>query len=184
MDASEGLYSVSVAEYLEGEKDAAVKHEYVYGDVFAMAGGSDIHNTITINIVAVLLGAARQKGCRTYSSDVKVKVGESLFYYPDVMFVCEDDPNDYYKEKPCVIVEVLSASTNRTDKNEKRHAYLALPSLQLYLLVDSRRQFVLGHYRTKTGWEERSFSEGDEIPVPCADASLTFEDIYIQTPYL
>ena len=183
MDASEGLYSVSVAEYLEGEKDAAVKHEYVYGDVFAMAGASDAHNTVAGNIHTVLNLASRKVDCRAYISDMKVKVGENIFYYPDVMFVCEDDYHDYYKEKPCVIVEVLSASTNRTDKSEKRHAYLALPSLQLYLLVDSR-QFVLGHYRTKTGWEERTFSEGDDILIPCADTTLTFEDVYIQTPYL
>ena len=100
------------------------------------------------------------------------------------MLICEEDPGDYYKEKPCVIVEVLSSSTNRTDKNEKRHAYLSLPSLQLYLLVDSRRQFVMGYYRTKTGWQEKHFSERMRVPVPCADTELTLEDIYIQTPYV
>lgn len=175
---------MSVEDYLKEEKDAPIKHEYVYGEVFAMAGASDVHNAITLNIATVLLAAARRKACRTYASDMKVRAQDNIFYYPDVMFVCEDDSNDYYKERPCVIIEVLSNSTNRTDKNEKRHAYLALPSLKLYLLADSRRQWVMGYYRTKAGWEERIFAEQDSIPIPCADTQLTIEDIYIQTPYL
>lgn len=183
MDAAEGLYTISVEDYLNGEKDAPVKHEYVRGEVFAMADASDVHNAVAGNIHTVLNLASRKANCRTYISDMKVRVGDKLFYYPDVMLVCEDDPDEYYKEKPCVIVEVLSSSTNRTDKNEKRHAYLSLASLQLYLIVDSRRQYVLGHYRTKTGWQERLFVEGETVPFPCADVELTFEDIYIQTSY-
>jgi Uma2 family endonuclease len=183
MDASKGWLRVSVEDYLEGEKDAAVKHEYVHGEIFALAGASDVHNTIAGNIHTVLNLAARRKGCRVYMSDMKVRVGES-FYYPDVMLVCDDGPDAYYKDKPCVIAEVLSPNTLRTDTNEKRYAYLGLPSLALYLLVDSRRRFVWGYYRTKTGWEERVFGESEAVPVPCAEVDLSAEDIYIQTPYL
>lgn len=184
MDVASGLYTISVEDYLDGERDSPVKHEYVHGEVFAMAGASDSHNTVAGNIHTVLNLASRQAKCRAYISDMKVRVEATLFYYPDVMLVCEDDQGDYYKEKPCVIVEVLSSSTNRTDKNEKRHAYLTMPSLQLYLLVDSRRQFVMGYYRTKEGWEEKHFGEGESVPVPCVDTELTLTDIYIQTPYL
>ena len=183
MDASKSWYRVGVEEYLEGERDAPNKHEYVYGEVFALAGASDTHITIALNIALALAPAARKKGCRVYASDMKVRVGER-FYYPDVMFVCDDSPDPYYKDKPCVIVEVLSPSTVRTDTNEKRYSYLELPSLQLYLLVDSRRRFVWGYYRGQTGWEERFFGEGETIPVPCADVALSAEDIYIQTPYI
>jgi Uma2 family endonuclease len=183
MDAAKGWVPVSVEDYLEGEKDAPVKHEYVHGEVFALAGASDVHNTIAGNIHTVLNLAARRKGCRVYMSDMKVRVAES-FYYPDVMLVCDDGPDAYYKDKPCVIAEVLSPGTLRTDTNEKRYAYLGLPSLALYLLVDSRRRFVRGYYRTKTGWEERVFREGEAVPVPCAEVELSAEDIYIQTPYL
>lgn len=183
MDASKGWFQVSVEDYLAGEKDAPVKHEYVHGEVFALAGASDVHNTVALNIALALTPVARRKDCRVYMSDMKVRVGES-FYYPDVMLVCDDGPDPYYKDKPCVITEVLSPSTLRTDTNEKRYAYLGLPSLALYLLVDSRRRFVWSYYRTKTGWEERVFGEGDAIPVPCADVELSAEDIYIQTPYL
>lgn len=183
MDASRSWYRVSVEEYLESERDAPNKHEYVYGEVFFLAGASDMHNAIAGNIHTALNLAARRTGCRAYISDMKVRVGER-FYYPDVMFVCDDSPDPYYKTKPCVIVEVLSPSTVRTDTNEKRYSYLELPSLQLYLLVDSRRRFVWGYYRGQTGWEERFFGEGETIPVPCANVALSAEDIYIQTPYI
>ena len=183
MDASKSWFQLSMEDYLEGEKDASVKHEYVHGEVFALAGASDVHNTVAGNIHTVFNLAARQKGCRAYMSDMKVRVGDA-FYYPDVMFVCDDGPDPHYKTKPCIIVEVLSPSTLRTDTNEKRYAYLGLPSLELYLLVDSRRRFVWGLYRTKTGWQERAFGEGDAVSVPCAEVELTASDIYIQTPYL
>ncbi len=172
---------ISVAEYLEGEKGAPRKHEYVAGEVFAMAGDSDVNNTVALNIAMALTPAARRKECRTYASDMKVRAGEA-FYYPDVMFVCQDGPDAYYKDKPCVIVEVMSASTVRTDLYEKRLAYRGLESLELYLLVDSRRQFVKGEYRSKQGWEERRLEAA--IPIPCADVSLSIEDIYLQTPFL
>ncbi len=184
MDVSKAWYRVSLEDYLEGEKDAPVRHEYVDGEVFAMAGGSRVHNTVSGNVHTALNLAARRSNCRAYINDMKVSIDENIFYYPDVVFDCEDGSDDYYVTKPCVIVEVISPSTVRTDMNEKRYAYLTLPSLQLYLLVDSRKQFVLGYYRTKKGWEERHFDEGETVPVPCADLELTFEDIYIQTPYL
>ena len=183
MDASKRMVQVSVEDYLEGEKDAAVKHEYVRGEVFTLAGASDVHNTIAGNIHTVLNLAARRTDCHVYASDIKVRVGEN-FYYPDVMFVCKDGPDAFYKDKPCVVAEVVSRSTLRIDIAEKCYTYLELPSLKLYLLVDSRRRFVWGYYRTKTGWDERIFAEGESVPVPCAEVELTMEDIYVQTPYL
>ena len=183
MDASRTPFRISVDEYLERERKAAVRHEYIDGRVFPRAEENDVHNTVLGNICTALVPAAREKSCRVYSSALKVRA-EDRFYYPDVMFVCDDGPDPYYKDKPCVIVEVLSPSTVRTDTNEKRYSYLELPSLQLYLLVDSRRRFVWGYYRGQTGWEERFFGEGETIPVPCADVALSAEDIYIQTPYI
>jgi len=182
--ALKGWHRISVEEYLEGEKDAPVKHEYVGGEVFALAGSSDVHNTIAGNIHTVFNLAARRKGCRAYMSDMKVRTSGDVFYYPDVMFVCQDGPDPYYKDHPCVIVEVMSPSTLRIDLFEKRYAYQAVPSVQLYLLVDSRRRAVSGYYRSKEGWEERDFERQDTVPVPCADVHLSTEDIYIQTPFL
>ena len=183
MSASKGMFRVCVEEYLAGEKDALVKHEYVHGEVFALTGASDVHNTVALNLALALTPAARRKDCRVYASDIEVRIAE-IFYYPDVMFSCDDTPDPYYKNNPCVLAEVLSPRTLRTDTNEKRYNDLELPSLKSYLLVDSRRRFAWGYYRNKTGWQERVFAEGESVPIPCAEGELTMTDIYARTPHL
>ncbi|MEZ4607323.1 MAG: Uma2 family endonuclease [Deinococcales bacterium] len=178
---AELLASISVEDYLQQEKLAAIKHEYLDGQIFAMAGASDDHNIVAGNIFVALKLASRSKACQTYISDMKLRVNEQTFYYPDIMLICEDDAEPYYKEKPCVVIEVISRSTARTDLSEKLHAYLKLDSLKLYLLVNSRQAWVKGYYRSGNGWQERLFDKADEIPLPCADINLSFEDIYAQS---
>lgn len=175
------ITEITVDEYLEAEQDAATRHEYVYGEVFALAGGSVTHNVICTNVVRALGNAAASSACRVYGSDMKLRIEEKLFYYPDAMVVCDPPAADFYETSPCVIVEVLSTSTMRKDRLEKRFAYFSLPSLQLYLLVDSRKRAVTGYYRQPDGWEERLFAAGDAIPVPCVDAVLAFGELYDKT---
>ena len=174
------ITEVTVAEYLEAEQDAETRHEYVYGEVFALAGGSVTHNVIGANVVR-FLGNAAGSECRAYGSDMKLRVEERLFYYPDAMVVCEAPADDFYETSPCVIVEVVSPSTARKDRLEKRFAYLALGSLQLYLLIDSRKRAVTGYYRQPQGWEERLFAPDDAVPVPCVNSRLSFGELYDKT---
>lgn len=179
MTALKLLETVSVEEYLEGEKASPTKHEYVDGRVFALAGATDAHNRIAGNIYAQLWDAAAQKGCRIYMSDMKLRVLGSRFYYPDVMAVCDKtdaDPN--LREKPCFVVEVLSRSTASTDRREKVDAYLSLPTLQAYILVDSQMRRVEAFSRTAAGWHETSWQGQGEVPFACLDASLTLEQMY------
>lgn len=175
------ITEITVDEYLEAEDGADVRHEYVYGEVFALAGGSVSHNVICANVVHLLVRAAGS-GCRAYGSDMKLRIEEKLFFYPDAMVVCEPPANDYFETSPCVVVEVLSGSTMRKDRLEKRFAYGSLPSVQLYLLVDSRRREVTGYYREAAGWDERRFAEGDAVPVPCVGVNLDFGELYDKTP--
>ncbi|MDQ3459578.1 MAG: Uma2 family endonuclease [Deinococcota bacterium] len=182
MALSRLITAVSPGEYLEAEKDAEVRHEYVCGEVYAMAGGSVAHNVITGNVARLLGNAAAPTDCRVYASDMKVRVEEGLFYYPDVMVVCAPPADDYYETEPCVIVEVVSQSTSRKDRMEKRFAYLALGSLRLYLLVDSRQRAVTGFGRTPSGWEERVYGESEAVLIPCPELALTFSDIYHKVP--
>jgi len=177
------LDPISVEEYLEAERDAEVRHEYVDGEVFALAGGSVNHNLIAANLVRALGNAAERTPCRVYGSDMKVRASETLFYYPDVMVVCGPPADAYYETDPCVLVEVVSQSTSRNDRLEKRFAYLGLPSLRLYLLVDSRKRKVTGYYRTASGWEERAFEEDDPVSVPCVDTALSFEQLYAKVQF-
>ncbi len=179
MTALKLLGTISIEEYLEGEKLSPVKHEYVHGRVFALAGASDAHNRVAGNIFAQLWDAAARKGCRIYMSDMKVRALGSRFYYPDVMVVCDEtDVDPYIKEKPCLIIEILFRSTASTDRREKVDAYLSLPTLQSYILVDSQMKRVEAFTRTPEGWREDRWQGAGEVPFACLETSLSFDAIY------
>src|SRR6185369_9732155 len=131
---------ISVEDYLEGERLSDVRHEYVGGHVYAMAGASDDHNRIAGNIFAFLHVALRGKRCEPFINDMKVKIPPRLtpaFYYPDVLVICDpDDKAKYFRERPTVIFEVISPDTERTDRREKALAYGYIDSLRVYVLVE------------------------------------------------
>lgn len=133
---------ISVQDYLEGERKSDVRHEYVGGRVYAMAGANDDHNRIGTNISGELLQRLRGKRCETFMADMKLKMpGSEAFYYPDVLVAC--DPTDnatYFRERPTVIFEVLSPDTERTDQRERRFAYSLVPSLKVYVIVAQDKQ--------------------------------------------
>lgn len=180
---SENPACITEAEYLESEKLADEKHEYVNGTVYAMAGTSKRHNRIAVNIVRAL-PLRRQDGtpCSVYSSDVKVRVGKvKSYYYPDVIVGCEqDEADDYYLEKPCLIVEVTSQSTQWKDFTEKLVAYQKLASLQVYLIVAQDQPQVTLFYRdTEGGWDVARFDNLEQsFTLPCPECTLTLADLY------
>lgn len=175
--------TVSVEEYLAGELTSPVKHEYLGGFVYAMAGARIVHNTIAGNVLASLHGQLRGKPCQPYNSDTKVRVrltNQTRFYYPDAMVVCRsNDPRGTFQDEPVVVVEVLSKATRRTDEGEKKDAYLAIPSLAVYLLIEQDAALVSAYRRTESGFVRELF-EGmtNAIPLPEIDAQLTLADIY------
>ena len=178
MTALKLLDTITVEEYLEGEKDSPVKHEYVHGRVFALAGTSDVHNRIGINLVVGLDAASTKKGCQLFTADLKLSIFGERYYYPDLMVTCEPEADPYIKEKPCLIVEILSRSTASMDRREKVNAYLSLPSLQSYVLVDSQMKRVDAFTRTPAGWREEQWQGSGDVPFACLDTSLSFEAIY------
>ena len=132
---------ISPEEYLEGEKLANVRHEYLGGVVYAMAGASIVHNELAQNISGWLRAALRGKPCRSYMEGVKVRLAgiETVFYYPDVFVACDPrDTDEYYRDYPAVIFEVLSADTRRFDRLEKRWACQSIETLQTYVLAACR----------------------------------------------
>jgi Uma2 family endonuclease len=170
------------AEYLEGEKIAEVRHEYVDGQVYAMAGTSRRHNSIAFNIAFNLRLVSRDKPCDIHLSDVKARAQRSkAYYYPDVIVSCQQNETDeYYLEKPCLIVEVTSKSTEWKDYAEKLIAYQKLASLQVYLIVAQDQPLVTMYYRdAETGWEVARFDElAQALTLPCPECTLTLADIY------
>lgn len=174
--------AMTVEEYLRNEEKSPVRHEYVNGFVYplAQAGTSDAHALITVNMVAALHPLARRKGCFTYASDMQLMTADrSSYYYPDVMVTCEPRQDEArFKTAPCLLVEVLSKSTAHTDHFAKYHAYTALPSLQLYLLVEQSGRCVYAYERTPQGWKKREYTHKDAIPLPFLGAELLLDDIY------
>lgn len=178
----QSIAPISEQEYLEGEKLSDVKHEYTDGYVYAMAGASKRHNKISLNIAMSLNAASRKAPCNVYTSDMKVRaVGKKSYFYPDVVVDCdEDDTDDYYLEKPCLIVEVLSKSTEKRDRSEKLLSYMNIPTLKAYLLVEQDKPEVEFFYRKEDGdWWVESFEGLDAvIALPCPDMELTLADVY------
>lgn len=166
-------------EYLTLEEKARRKHELVDGVLYAMAGATRNHNLITVNLATLLRPAAREKGCRLFASDMKLRVGERTAYYPDLMLVCGPSPKSpLYEDSPCLVVEILSASTERQDRGEKRLAYQGLSTLQAYLLVDARRRRVEGYYRQNEQWLYQDIQGAGEFEVPCLGLSLSLDAVY------
>jgi len=172
------------AEYLAFENDGEVRHEYVDGQIYAMAGASDKHNRVTGNVFFHLRRQTRQTHCVTYQSDMKLRLeGGRYFYYPDVMLCCDADDNigGYYREQPCIIVEVSSPSTSSIDRREKLLNYQRIPSLRYYLLVSPEHVQVDYYQRNASNqWEKASLENNEVLDIHCGEFSLhlTLEDIY------
>jgi len=173
--------TLSVEEYLALERATGLKHEYVLGQVYALAGATEDHNRIALNIAAALLPAARARGCRVVGSDQKLQPGNDLYYYPDVQVLCDPADDDrLVKRRPCVIVEVSSEGTEATDRREKLLVYRGIASLQLYLIVVQDRREVTVHFRDAAGvWQTRQAVGTDSIEIGClGDHELSLDAIY------
>ena len=173
-------FSPSVADYLAGERDAAVRHEYVSGQAYAMAGASARHNRIAGNIFGRLNEHLDGAECEPFISDMKIRVAPDLFYYPDVVVTCDPPGGDpYFRTEPRLVVEVLSPATERTDRHEKLAAYKNCATLQEYALVSQEGMMVELHRRSGDEWRTEIFTGPEE---ECAFASvgltLRLRDIY------
>lgn len=170
----------SVEDYLRHEEASAVKHEYVAGEVFAMAGSSKRHNEIAVNLATRLKGPAREAGCRVYVSDVKLRAAEDTIYYPDLMVVCAargEDP--LVEDAPCLVVEVLSPSTETVDRREKALVYKRMPSLRGYLIVHQDRRRVERHGRDESSaWRYADLVGEGRVLVPCPEVAIDLDEIY------
>ena len=178
---------ISPDEYLEGERSAEVRHEYVDGHVYAMAGASDDHNRIAGNIFAELRERLRGHRCEPFINDMKVKIPPAfadVYYYPDVLVAC--DPTDnarYFRERPTVLIEVLSTETERTDRREKALAYRQIPTVEAYVLVEQERMAATILRRTEPGWQCHVIEgPGSILKLPGIGVEIPLERIYERTP--
>jgi len=178
------LMRLSVEEYLALEEKSEVRHEYVAGYIFAMAGATDAHNIIAGNVYAHARLHIRRSGCRAYIVNMKVRVeAVDAFYYPDVMVTCEPfAAKSVFKSKPILLVEVLSPGTELTDRREKLSAYFKLESLIEYVLISQDEKRVEIYRRDKRGKIQMLvLGANDEVrfeSLPNGALTLTMDDIY------
>lgn len=170
----------SVEAYLAYEQQVGERQEYVDGVIYAVVGGTRRHNRLTGN-VSFTLRQQLSAPCEVYEQGQKLRMETGLgsaFYYPDVMSVCDAaDDNTLWIARPCVIVEVLSPSTESDDRQGKFQLYRTIPSLQHYILVAQDVPQVEVFARAKA-WRPEILFRGDAIDVCGGLARLTVDDIY------
>jgi Uma2 family endonuclease len=180
-------------QYLEWEEQQSIKYEYINGEVFAMTGGTLPHNSIAINLTSALKNHLRGKGCKVFMADAKVGVSlEGPFHYPDVMVSCDsqDQRARQVIYHPCLIVEVLSPTTEAFDRGKKFRHYRQIDTLKEYILIEADKMNLECYRLNEKGkWELTSYSieetteEGKEIEVQltsvdfCFSISLLYEDV-------
>ncbi len=173
--------TISHNEYLEGELESEIRHEYYDGYIHAMAGAGAKHNTIAGNLFSQLRQKTRGTSCRAFIADMKLYIPElNRFYYPDVLLACDPDDNEeYYRQNPCLIIEVLSPATEAIDRREKLHAYQQITSLQEYLLVSQEKMQLELYRRDGEHWQYLMLdNEQDTLKIDCLDLELGMPDIY------
>jgi Uma2 family endonuclease len=188
MIATPQFFDLTPEEYLQLEAKSDIKHEYIDGEVYAMAGATDIHVTIALNIAILLRNHLRGSGCRVYISDMKVRIeAQNRFYYPDVLVTCEDRDreNSTFKQFPSLIIEVLSDSTEAFDRGDKFADYQSLPSLQEYVLVNTKKARIECFRRTKEGlWLLQFYElEDSQFDLTSIDFKGKISDVYEQVEF-
>ena len=170
---------MSIQEYLALEEKSAVKHEFAAGQVFAMAGASERHNRIAMNVAGHLHQATRRSECTTFISDMRVKI-DQVIYYTDVMVACDAaDRDPYLKTAPCLIVEVLSPATERIDRGEKLYNYRQIAELKAYVLISQNEIRVDVYRHSGVQWLFESYGLlSDTVYLDCPKTVLSLTEIY------
>jgi Uma2 family endonuclease len=174
---------MSVPAYLELERSSPDRHEYIDGEVFAMGGASHAHNRIVSNLVFELRRALGDGRCYPLSSDMRVRVAESRYVYPDVVVVCgeaELEDGDTLLN-PTLVIEVLSESTEAYDRGAKFAHYRGLATLREYVLVSQHERRIEQYVREADGpWRLSEFLAG-RLELPSLGAGVAIDAVYLGT---
>jgi Uma2 family endonuclease len=178
------ITKISVEEYLAQEAKAEYKSEYHGGEVVAMAGTSEKHNTIVTNLIVELGNCVKYKDCKVYANDLLLKLEKcNRYVYPDVLLVCGEVQLEQHKGidallNPLVVIEVLSESTQGYDSNEKMQCYLELTSLQQYILIDSKKIYTQDYHKTNSGDWLLKITKNEQDKIKIQDCEISLKDIY------
>jgi Uma2 family endonuclease len=180
--AKENSPQLTPEEYFAWEEKQLEKHEYINGEVYAMSGGSKNHSLLSVRFITLFSNHLESSGCETGNSDLRVNIVESNDYtYPDVSVTCDerDKNTTQYITYPCLIVEVLSGSTEAYDRGGKFRMYRNNPVLQDYLLVSSTKIEMDLYHKKDTGeWIILNYKEGDTVELKSINLSFPIEQVY------
>ena len=184
--ALEHKQTMTVEEYFRlEENDPDTRYEYIDGYVYAMAGGTANHDTIKSNIQRVLWNLLRGSNCRVYSSDMKVYVSETRYFHPDVIVTC--DPRDRGTVQairfPRLVVEVLSPTTELTDRTWKLKNYRTHPTIEEYVLADSQSFKIEIYHKEQNKWIYDAFENSDEILLNSLGVHFSLTDAYTDVEF-
>jgi Uma2 family endonuclease len=183
--SSQATPTYSPQEYLAIERDAQQKHEYFNGEIFLLAGASERHNLIVVNLVATIHAQLKGTDCKVYSHDMRLKVAATgLYTYPDVVALCgevhfDDDQRDTLLN-PHLLIEVISKSTEGYDRGEKSAHYRRIESLAEYLLISQDKYRIEQFVRQPDNqWLMSEVSKLEEtIELPSVKCKLLVSDVY------
>jgi Uma2 family endonuclease len=183
MIALSSFTSLTSEEYLEFEEKSPIKHEYIDGEVYAMAGTTDAHNTIALNFAVIIRNHLRGSGCQVYIADLKARIEkQNRFYYPDLFVTCNplDRETPTYKSFPKLIIEVLSESTEAFDRGDKFNDYQTLESLEEYVLVNTKNQRLESFRRNSDGlWLFQTYTSIEPtFIISSINLTASFADLY------
>ncbi|HUY78994.1 MAG TPA: Uma2 family endonuclease [Ktedonobacterales bacterium] len=181
-------------EYLQLDRHSPVRHEYVDGHAYALAGGSLNHSAICIKLGVLLYPLLRGTACRVYNSDARVRLSATRYVYPDLTISCapQDQGETDLLTAPRVVIEVLSPSTEVYDRGDKFAYYRACATVNEYALVASDRQAVQVYRRPpelqtpaapqeELPWEVQTYAPGEMIALTSIGVQLPFDEIYVET---
>lgn len=187
MVANPDFHRMTPQEYLEWEPTQSIRYEYIEGQVFAMTGGTKPHNRIALNLATALDRHLMEKSCEVYIADVKVQVSSAgPYHYPDVVVTCDsrDSESNKFVQYPCLIIEVLSPSTEAYDRGGKFAQYRQLATLQEYVLIQSEQVGVERFRRNEQGlWVLYPYEAGETLTLESVGLSLPVEALYRQVKF-
>lgn len=183
MAQSDPQTRMSVEEYLAFERNSELRHEYIDGSVYALAGGTLNHSTICLNLGRIIGNALLNKHCRAFTSDAQVLLPPgSRYVYPDLSISCHDQDlgTEEALTSPSVIFEVLSPGTELYDRTKKFDYYRQHPTIEEYVLISSQDMTVDIFRRSNTPhlWTYHPFRDGDLVSIACIQVEFPLADLY------
>ena len=180
--------NIRINDYLTLDQNSQdVHYEYLEGELRMLAGGSPDHSIISMNLAGILYNRLADKPCIAYNSDMQLQLSESRYVYPDITITCDprdQEPEDKMVHYPTVILEVLSPSTENVDREKKLLYYQAHPTIQDYLMIDSRSILVEVYHREKSRWTHTRYGLQDEVEIESLGIQFFVRDIYNRTSLL